>query len=104
MGGEQVVVFPEGGYGSIRTPLLSGNESLPICFGNNSDTDWSDICIKSKPSIADHIPYSYIAIQARPNSFPHSEVDFGTFIWSAFGSRLLSEYGMYCIFSVETQK
>ena len=49
--------------------------------------------MKRKPSLADNIPYSFLALQARPNSYSHSEVDFGTFTWSAWGVRLISEYG-----------
>ena len=29
--------------------------------------------------------YSNLALQARPNSFPHSEIDVGTFKWSRRG-------------------
>jgi hypothetical protein len=34
-----------------------------------------------------------LALQARPNSFPHSEVDFGTFLWDSVGVALISEFG-----------
>ena len=39
------------------------------------------------------VPYAFLALQARPNSFSHSEVDFGTLVWSAWGARLLADFG-----------
>ena len=67
-------------------PLLTTDAESPICFNNK--------CIDPDlPSLWDGIPYSSISLQARPNTFAHSEVDFGSIIWSAWGSRLLSEFG-----------
>ena len=88
LGGTIQRIFSEGGYASMRIPLLPPGDTLP-CFGSGN----SELCVKNKPSLADNIPYSFLALQARPNSYPHSEVDFGTFTWSAWGVRLISEYG-----------
>ena len=81
-------IFSEGGYASMRLPLLAPGDTFP-CFGS----DTSEVCVKGKPSLVDNVPYSFLALQARPNSYSHSEVDFGTFTWSAWGVRLISEYG-----------
>eukprot|EP00729_Bicosta_minor_P025795 gene25795-24378_t len=45
--------------------------------------------------------YSMLALQGRPNAFPHSEVDYGTFKWSTFGVTLLGELG-YGTFATST--
>ena len=42
-----------------------------------------------------------LALQARPNAYPHSEVDFATFKWSASGVTLLGELG-YGTFATAT--
>ena len=34
-----------------------------------------------------------LALQARDNAFEHSEVDFGSLVWSAWGARLLTDFG-----------
>ncbi|CAE7628168.1 unnamed protein product [Symbiodinium microadriaticum] len=78
LGAQTVRVFRDGGYASIRTPLLAAESSLP-CFGSGQ----TEICVKRSPSLADNIPYSFLAVQ----------VDFGTFIWTAWGTSLISEYG-----------
>jgi len=88
LGGAMQRIFSEGGYASMRLPLLVPDDTFP-CFGS----DTSERCVKGKPSLVDNIPYSFLALQARPNSYSHSEVDFGTFTWSAWGVRLISEYG-----------
>jgi len=89
LGPQSISVFPHGGYARFLTPLLSTDTSTPICFSGNED------CIGSTygPNLWGNIPYNSISIQARENSFAHSEVDFATFIWSAYGSRLISEFG-----------
>jgi len=89
LGPQSISVFPQGGYARFLSPLLSTDTSTPICFSGNED------CIGSTygPNLWENIPYNSISIQARDNSFAHSEVDFGTFIWSAYGSRLISEFG-----------
>ena len=81
-------IFPLGGYARYLIPLLDTSEATPICFSGDED------CIDaSLPSLWDNIPYVSMSVQARDNSFSHSEVDFGTFIWSAWGTRLISEFG-----------
>ena len=47
----------------------------------------------SAPKLRDAFVYAHLALQARPNAFPHSEIDFGTFKWSAWGQQLVSEFG-----------
>ena len=88
LGGAIQRIFSEGGYASMRIPLLAPSNTFP-CFGDGN----YQRCVNSKPSLTDNIPYSFLALQARPNSYSHSEVDFGTFTWSAWGTRLISEYG-----------
>lgn len=75
--------FENGGYARLLSPLLE-TTSQDLCFSGK--------CIDAAlPSLWDNIPYSSVFLQARPNTFAHSEVDFGTFIWSAWGTRLISE-------------
>jgi hypothetical protein len=84
LGGELLDVFESGGYARFLAPLLDVNYQGPVCFDS--------LCIdRALPSLADNIPYSSVSLQARPNTFAHSEVDFGTFIWSVWGSRLISD-------------
>lgn len=81
-------VFATGGYATVRAPLLEASSSPP-CFGSSGQ----ELCVDAAlPSLADNIPYSTLALQARPNRFSHSEVDFGQVTWSAWGTRLLSEF------------
>jgi len=87
LGVSSIDLFQEGGYARMLAPLLneaSANES--ICF--------QSLCIDpSLPSLSENIPYSSMFLQARKNIYAHSEVDFGSIIWSAWGSRLLSDFG-----------
>ena len=92
LGGAVTELFQAGHYAAMRLPLLPASDgaSPPPCFGSGS----SERCIDAtKPSIFDNVPYTSLALQARPNSWAHSEVDFGTIVWSAWGSRLLSDFG-----------
>ena len=59
LGGQTVRVFPEGGYASIRTPLLAPHDAFP-CFGAGN----AEVCVQQSPSLADNIPYSFLALQA----------------------------------------
>ena len=89
LGSYSATLFPQSGYASLRLPLLqSWNASGGApCFGE-------DMCINTElPSRADFLPYSTLALQARPSSWIKSEVDFGTVVWSTWGARLLSEFG-----------
>jgi hypothetical protein len=36
---------------------------------------------------------TYLAVSAVPNDFPHRELDFGALAWSAYGNRLLYDFG-----------
>ena len=36
---------------------------------------------------------TYLAVSGVPNDFPHRELDFGGLIWSAYGNRLLYDFG-----------
>ena len=92
LGGPNLSLFSDGGYAAMRLPLLPEQEAgeAPPCFGIGA----SERCIDAtKPSLFDNVPYAQISLQARPNAYAHSEVDFGTLVWSAWGSRLLSDFG-----------
>jgi hypothetical protein len=95
LGGSVLDVFPLGGYAFFREPLAQAKSSAlgqsGLCFSRNTS---KEMCIDAAlPSLSDNIPYSSVALQARPNTFGHTEVDFGHFIWNAWGSRLISEFG-----------
>ena len=85
LGGERIEAFAAGGYAMMISPLLDASYE-PVCF--------ADLCLDGQlPSLADNIPYSSLAVQARANTYAHSESDFATFTWSAWGTRLISEFG-----------
>ena len=95
LGGRVVRLFSSGGFGSMRLPLLpthtpGGSAAAAPCFGSGTSLKCVDAAL---PSLYDNIPYAYLALNARPNDFAHSEVDFGSVIWSAWGQRLLSDFG-----------
>ncbi|KAL1503504.1 hypothetical protein AB1Y20_011985 [Prymnesium parvum] len=90
LGGPRISLFPDGGYAAIRLPLLPENRSGAPCFGSGAQQRCID---PSRPSLFDNVPYVHLSLQARSNSFAHSEVDFGTLVWSAWGSRLISDFG-----------
>eukprot|EP00451_Oxyrrhis_marina_P025014 CAMPEP_0204351042 /NCGR_PEP_ID=MMETSP0469-20131031/30800_1 /ASSEMBLY_ACC=CAM_ASM_000384 /TAXON_ID=2969 /ORGANISM="Oxyrrhis marina" /LENGTH=577 /DNA_ID=CAMNT_0051337505 /DNA_START=33 /DNA_END=1763 /DNA_ORIENTATION=+ len=79
-GPTKVSLYPDMGYAMIRAPLLE-NCSDWICDGS------------ALPRLTDAKGYSMMAIQGRPNELPHSEVDFATFKWTAFGVQMISEHG-----------
>ncbi len=86
LGKTKVAVFLNGQSATLRVPLVSRTAHEPLCFDH--------LCVDTElPSIADNIPYSSLALQARPSDWIKSEIDFGTIIWSAWGCRLLSEFG-----------
>eukprot|EP00035_Acanthoeca_spectabilis_P010420 m.184552 g.184552 ORF g.184552 m.184552 type:complete len:447 (+) comp15016_c0_seq3:1296-2636(+) len=66
------VVYPAGGYGVIRSPLLSACTSADV-------SRWQCSNSTRPPELLDVGMYSQLSMQARPNEFFHSEVDFGTF-------------------------
>lgn len=82
-------IYPDTGYGMLRLPLLAEctADSAERWGCSNATATLSD------PKLLDLGIYSMLALQARPNEFPHSEVDFATFKWSAFGVTLLGELG-----------
>lgn len=95
LGARSIDLFPDGGFGAIRLPLLPSHEAdggarAAPCFGAGAQERCVDAAL---PSLFDNVPYAYLALQARPNDFAHSEVDFGTLIWSAWGARLLTDFG-----------
>lgn len=36
---------------------------------------------------------TFLAVSGTPNDFPHRELDFGALVWSAYGNRLLYDFG-----------
>ena len=96
LGSATVTAFLDGGFAALRVPLMAArpNRSAPPpCFAPNGGRA-EPFCIdRAMPSLADAIPYSLLALNGRPSSFIKSEIDFGTVTWSAWGSRLLSEFG-----------
>jgi hypothetical protein len=91
LGGSSARLFLDGQYAALREPLVhSAAGEPPPCFGSGP----SALCVDGAlPSLADFVPYSILAVQARPSSWIKSELDYSTVIWSAWGSRLLSEFG-----------
>lgn len=76
MGASTVRVYPVGGYGVFRLALpTNGTSSVAL------------------PDLDDVKRYTMLAVQGRPNEFPHSEVDFATISWTSHGMRLLGEHG-----------
>ena len=146
LGGLEEATFLDGQLSVLRLPLIHAsdmtNSSIPPCFAPN-DGGTEPFCVQETlPSLADLIPYTKLAFNARPSSFIKSELgekaaplpalqvtqmcpsracaplptcvyrpisciirssapvarafctpDFGTVTWSAWGSRLLSEFG-----------
>jgi len=91
LGGKILDVFTVGGYARIQLPLLE-KRLTNVCF-KDKDGAQNNCIDPDLPSLWDNIPYAGVYLQARPNTYAHSEVDFGTLTWSAWGARLLSEYG-----------
>ena len=71
-------VWSEGGWGSLRVGV-PGQTSL----GASADP-------VSRFSQTDQ---TMVAISAIPNTAPHTELDFGGFVWTAYGNRLLWDWG-----------
>eukprot|EP00040_Diaphanoeca_grandis_P036213 m.230153 g.230153 ORF g.230153 m.230153 type:complete len:1340 (-) comp33572_c0_seq14:24-4043(-) len=90
LGAARVAVYEDVGYTMFRTPLLSNcSAAAEAVWGCSNDGDRSSVL----PQLSDGHVYSQLSVQSRPNSFPHSEVDFGTFKWCAYGASLLTENG-----------
>ena len=103
LGGGDQVVYP--GYAAMRSPLLPVNTSAlqgadgVVCFQDSDrrhgGTDGFG-CITASVegvSFAGSTVYSFLSVQARDSSIPHTEMDFGTMVWTAWGVRFMSEHG-----------
>jgi hypothetical protein len=59
-------------------------------------------------SLSSHTPYSKLALQAKSSALSHTEVDFGTLVWTAWGVQLLGEHGYgtiaTSIYDVDTRR
>eukprot|EP00039_Didymoeca_costata_P030694 m.30897 g.30897 ORF g.30897 m.30897 type:complete len:1360 (+) comp8255_c0_seq1:208-4287(+) len=76
------------GYGMIRSALLQN------CTDPLDQARWKcTIDERGPPRLENVALYSQLSLQSRPNSWPHSEVDFASFKWTAYGASLISEYG-----------
>ena len=85
-------VYPVFGYGKIMLPLLT------TCTSDSDVEMWQcsaddDPNVDKRPRLKMLGMYSMLALQGRPNAYPHSEVDYATFKWSTFGVTLLGELG-----------
>jgi len=78
--GIEVEIWDEGGWGTIRVGQAGATEIATL--------DESDAPSRFKQ--ADQV---MLAISAIPNSFSHTEMDFGTFVWVAYGNRLIWDVG-----------
>jgi hypothetical protein len=69
--------FPKGGMGLLRTYLTGATTQAKLAgSGRFAQAD-----------------QSFLSVSAVPNTNPHRELDFGGLIWSAFGNRLLADWG-----------
>jgi hypothetical protein len=108
LGGVEDIVLETGGFAALRTPLLPRNASAYMT--STTTTIGGEICLQSKADasgdgegclsgdsaavvLSANNPYSVLALEAKSSSSPHAEVDFGTLVWTAWGTRLLSEHG-----------
>lgn len=73
------LIYPDYQFGTLRTLLPGATQTA---------TEVTDDNIRNR--LADQ---TFLAANAVDNSLPHREVDFGGLIWSAYGSRLLSDWG-----------
>lgn len=80
-------------------PLLASCTTNDAARWGCSPDDDPDV--DKRPRLLMQGMYSMLALQGRPNAFPHSEVDYGTFKWSTFGVTLLGELG-YGTFATST--
>ena len=74
----EISVHPDGGWGGIRTIQVGATELAKIESHSQRFTQ------------ADH---TFLAVSAVPSSFIHTELDFGSIVWSAYGNRLLADSG-----------
>ena len=73
-------------YGAFTIPLL-------VECSTASAAKFGCTNALGPPKLKDAEVYAHLALQARPNAWPHSEVDFGTFKWTAWGQHLIGEFG-----------
>jgi len=78
--GVELRVWEEGGWGSIRVGHPGSTEIASSGTGDGP----------SRFKQADQVMF---AISAIPSSFSHTELDFGTFVWAAYGNRLIWDMG-----------
>jgi len=78
--GIEVEVWEVGGWGTLRIGQAGATE---IASQDESDAP-------SRFKQADQV---MIALSGIPNSFSHTEMDFGTFVWVAYGNRLIWDVG-----------
>ena len=75
----EATVLEEGGWGALRvgrpgvTATAAAGDDITLRFEQADQT--------------------YLATSAVPNSRPHTEMDFATLIWTAYGNRLLADMG-----------
>lgn len=76
--------------GSMRVGFLpeGGNASFRVFMPNSTVMGSSAPGLRFKQA-----DQTYLAIEASNSAFPHRELDFGQFIWSAYGVRYLSDWG-----------
>ena len=78
--GVSVRAWEHGGWGSLR-------------IGRPGATTYSDLAPGGAPSRFRQADQVVVAVSAIPNTSPHTELDFGTIIWTAFGNRLIWDFG-----------
>ena len=76
-----VEIWPVGGYGLLRSEQPGRTEiaELPPIAGSLSRYQQAD--------------QTQLAVSAIPNRYQHTELDFGSLIWAAYGHRLLTDMG-----------
>ena len=80
----------DGGYGLIwMTQDNSAPLEVRICLHRVSSVDPNN----QQGEIRDLYSTSLLGISAVQNSHPHTELDFGTVLWTSAGTRLLEEAG-----------
>lgn len=86
--GIELNTWETGGWGSIRIGLPNsttlGSSQDPISRFHQMDQ-------------------VMLAMSAIPNTYPHTELDFGTVVWIAYGNRLLKDFGYGTISSLQYQ-
>ncbi|NQY91631.1 MAG: hypothetical protein HRT46_08225 [Deltaproteobacteria bacterium] len=78
LAGTYVTVFEDGGWGNIRVGLPGS--TVTATLGD----------VEQRYEQADQ---TFLSVSAIPNTFPHTELDFGSLVWVAYGTRLLADLG-----------